>query len=446
MNPNFILRCGAFLLPFLFGIACMDNQPPEAARQVKGVTAELREVSDETGGFGTLSFLSKLDITASQDGMIKKIFYREGGNVIRGETVILLENPHINLALERAENLFMQAKAASELARSRLLESEFQAEAQLLFISKSEAELAAIKKKWNEDNRKHQNQEALFDAGGVNQEAILSGRFGLEAEWDQILLLEKELEIRKIGCREQDLIAAGFSVPLDENEKKRALVSLMTATLRAELAASLARLEAAEKELQSARIVYEDLKIKSRAAGVVGGRYFEEGEWVKAGEKIVTLMDTSSLYAIFMVREKDALRIERGMAARIHVDGINGERQGQVDLVYPQADSQSLSFLVRVLLEGGTEDLKPGMFSRVRIQLESPHNCVFLPASALTGKKNSEAQVFIINGNRLSGRKVNLGQALGDLWEITSGIKAGEIAVMRPDSDMQEGTLVSLAN
>jgi multidrug efflux pump subunit AcrA (membrane-fusion protein) len=86
------------------------------------------------------------------------------------------------------------------------------------------------------------------------------------------------------------------------------------------------------------------------------------------------------------------------------------------------------------------------MFSRIRVQLESPHNCVFLPASALAGKKNSEAQVFIINGNRLSGRKVNLGQAVGDLWEITSGVKAGEIAVIRPDSDMQEGTLVSLAN
>jgi multidrug efflux pump subunit AcrA (membrane-fusion protein) len=278
MKTKFVLRCGIFLLLLLIGIACTDNKPKEAARQVKGVAAELRAVSDETGGFGTLSFLSKLDITASQDGMIKKMFYREGGNVNLGATVILLENPHINLALERAENLFTQAKAATELSRSRLLEGEFQAEAQLLSIGKSEAELAGIKKKWNEDNRKHQNQEALFDAGGLNQEAILSGRFGLESEWDHILLLEKELEIRKIGCREQDLVAAGFSVPPDENEKKLALVSLMTATLRAELAASLARLEAAEKELQSARIIYGDLNIKSRAAGVVGGRYFEEGK------------------------------------------------------------------------------------------------------------------------------------------------------------------------
>jgi multidrug efflux pump subunit AcrA (membrane-fusion protein) len=77
--------------------------------------------------------------------------------------------------------------------------------------------------------------------------------------------------------------------------------------------------------------------------------------------------------------------------------------------------------------------------------LGQPRKGVFLPASALAGKKNNEAEVFVINGNTLSGRKVVLGQVRGDQWEITSGVKAGEIAVLRPDTDMREGTFVSLA-
>ena len=434
------------LLAALPCFSCRESNEPEELRQVRGVAAVLHEIPDETGGFGTLSFLSKLDITASQDSIISRLYYREGSVVQRGETVILLENPQIILALEQAENNFSQAKAASDLARSRLLEGEFQAEAYLLSIEKAEAELIHIRKRWEEDNRKHRNQEVLFVAGGINEESVRIGRFNLESEWDQILIMEKELEIRKIGCRDSDLAAAGIYVPSEEREKRHAQVRLLTASLRAELDAALARLDAAEKNLKSARIIFEDLRIKSQASGVVGARYFEEGERVRAGEKIITLMDTSSLYAIFPVREKDALRIEEGMTAKVYIDGIGGERDGTVDLVYPQADSQSLSFLVRVLIEGEVDDLKPGMFSRVQVILGPPRQGIFLPASALAGKRNNEAEVFVINGNTLSGRKVVLGQVQGDLWEIGSGLKAGEIAVLRPDSEMREGSVVSLAD
>jgi RND family efflux transporter MFP subunit len=439
--------CFCFMVLTVFlCFACSTAREQVTERNVKGVTAVLQEIPDEAGGFGTLSFITKLDITAAQDGVIKNIYFREGSDVRQGQLVIVLDNPQIVLAVERAENAYSQTKAAYDLARSRLLEGEFQAEAQLLSIEKAEAELVQMKKRLEEDKRKHQNQEILFEAGGINQEAILNGRFTLESQGEQINLMEKELEIRKVGCRERDLVSAGIPVPLNDFEKKQALVTLMTATLRAEVTAAVARLEAAEKELQSVRIARAELRISSEASGVVGARYFEEGERVKAGEKILTLMDTSSLYAIFPVREKDALRIRQGMEAKVQIDGTGGERNGSVDLVYPQADSQSLSFLIRVLIDGETGDLKPGMFSRVRVALGPPGKGVFLPGSALSGKKNNEAEVFVINDNTLSMRKVVYGQTLGDQWEIISGVNAGEIAVLRPDSDMREGTSVSLVD
>jgi len=53
MKILWLFRFCIILLPLLSAISCADNQPAEASKQVKGVTAELREVSDETGGFGT---------------------------------------------------------------------------------------------------------------------------------------------------------------------------------------------------------------------------------------------------------------------------------------------------------------------------------------------------------------------------------------------------------
>jgi RND family efflux transporter MFP subunit len=259
--------------------------------------------------------------------------------------------------------------------------------------------------------------------------------------------MERDLEIRRVGCRDSDLLAAGFPVPAGEAERRRSLVSLLTSSLRAELSASAARLEAAEKELSSARIAREELLVRSPASGVVGARYCEEGERVKTEDKILTIMDTASLYAVFPVREKEALRVEKGMKALARIDGTGEDREGRVDLVYPQADSQTLSFLVRVLLEdGGSGDLKPGMFARVRVSLGPPRQPVTVPESTIINKKSGEGTVFVINGNVLSERKISLGFALGEDREVTSGLAAGEMVVLRPESDLREGTYVSLAD
>jgi len=437
-----------FIISLLFFcFACAKNTNiGDGIKKVRVTPAVIHEQPDEASGFGSLSFLTKVDITSPQEAVIKKLYFREGDLVRQGQVVIQLENPQINLAVERAENNYSQALAARNLADSRLLEGVFQAEAQLLTLDKAEAELALSKKRWEEDRRKHLNQETLFEAGGVHTEAILVSRFSLDTEWEQIQLMERELEIRRIGCREQDLVKAGIAVPLDENERQAALVSLMTSSLNAELESANARLEAAEKELKSANIALAELTIRCPASGVIGARYLEEGERVRLQDKIVSLIDTASLYAIFPVREKDALRIEKGMKAFAMIDGTGETRNGVVDLIYPQADSQSLSFLVRVLLQNTSANsrLKPGMFTRVTVNLGLPGNAVFIPESSIFNRKNDEGSIFIVNGKSLTERKVIIGTTMGEECEITSGLNAGELVVLRPDPDLREGTNVSI--
>jgi RND family efflux transporter MFP subunit len=436
-------------LTTLFFIAC-EKQPGinNDIRKVNGTSAVIREFEDEASGFGSLSFVSKVDITSPHDAVIKKLIYREGDFVKQGVVVLLLENPQIQLTVERAENNYSQALAACNLSESRLLEGSFQAEAQLLAFEKAEAELAFAKRKWQEDKRRHQNQETLFEAGGIHTEAILVSRFSLDSEWEQILLMEKELEIRKIGCRDQDLVKAGIEVPINENERKNAVVSLMTSGLKAELEAARARLDAAEKELSSANIALSELTVRSPASGIVGARYLEEGERIRSQDKILSLIDTASLYAIFPVREKDALRIEKGMRVSVLIDGTGETRNGYVDLVYPQADNMSLSFLVRALLKdedtAGFNKLKPGMFARITVTLGPPKQVICISETSIFNQKNNEGFVFIVNGSALAERKILLGSVHGEDREITAGLNAGEIVVQRPDSDLREGTNVLL--
>ena len=189
--------------------------------------------------------------------------------------------------------------------------------------------------------------------------------------------------------------------------------------------------------------------MRSPVAGVVGARYVEEGERIKSGDKMLSLMDTASLYAFFPVREKDAVRIKKGMAAGVLIDGTGESRDGVVDLVYPQADTQSLSFLVRVLLKDSENrpggELKPGMFVRVSVTLGHPGKAIFIPEPAIFNKKDDEGSVFIINGSVLTQRKLKLGPVSGEDREIVAGLNAGELVVLRPEPELKEGVNVALA-
>jgi len=126
------------------------------------------------------------------------------------------------------------------------------------------------------------------------------------------------------------------------------------------------------------------------------------------------------------------------------IDGTGETRGGYVDLVYPQADSQSLSFLVRVLLDDAAE-LKPGMFSRITVTLGYPAAAIFIPESAIFNIRNNEGSVLIINGSFLAERRVSLGSTYSEDREIISGLNPGELVVQRPQPDLREGTRVTVA-
>jgi multidrug efflux pump subunit AcrA (membrane-fusion protein) len=415
--------------------------------QVKAAAVTSREIYDEVKGFGSLSFIKKVDISSPADAVMERLLKREGDFVNEGDIVSILSNPQITLSVRRAESTYSHALAARDLAVARLTEGELATEARILQNEKTKAELMLAHKALDEQQRKQESEEALYAAGGISEESIRDSRFRTESAEAQIVLMEKDLEIRSIGLREIDLLAAGIDVPGDAQKLRQALIFFATAGLRAELKAAEASLESSRRELESSRLLESSLIIRSPMKGIVGARYFEEGERIKREDKILTLMDTQSLYAVFSVPEAEALKLSRGMSASVSMDGTGGIYYGTVDLVYPQADIQSLTFLVRVILPSDSENiLKPGMFARITISLDQSRIINLIPEHSLADKKNNQGRVFTISSNILSERMVSLGRVFGDEREIISGLNAGEVVVLLPDSSLQEGTYVSVVN
>jgi RND family efflux transporter MFP subunit len=149
---------------------------------------------------------------------------------------------------------------------------------------------------------------------------------------------------------------------------------------------------------------------------------------------------------IFPLRENDALRLRKGMNAKVKVDGAGDIYDGTVDLVFPQADSQSFTFSVRVLLPEevvAMEDkLKPGMFARVTVRLGEERSALTVAETAVVNRKDDEGTVFVINQGRVTERKIQCGLLYGESREIVSGLKAGEIVALNPNASLKEGIYV----
>ena len=442
---NVTINVFILFLLFIFLFSCGKNQKQadkESPVPVRMIPVTEKEIAEEVKGFGSLSFLKKFELDSPLEGILESLYFREGDSVNRGDIVAVLFNPQINLAARRAEDAYSQARSALMLATARLRDAEFSAEARILDIEKSQDELIQAKTVLEEERRKSRNREAIYAAGGLSDEAIREERFRLTAAETQILLMERELEVRRVGLREEDLAAAGIPVMTDKEEKRRAKIRMLTSSIAAEAAAARANLEVTSREMESCRLMERELVIRSPGSGIVGARYVEERERIKKDDRILTIMETDSLYAIFPVPESEVPKLKRGMRAFV----VSGDQsyEGKVDLISPQADNQSFTFLVRILLELEDENfLRPGMFARISIPLENPRKITVIPEAALAGKRENSGRVFTVRNNVLSERNVVLGSLIGTEREIVSGLTSGEVVVLGPSPALKEGVYVS---
>ena len=418
--------------------------PERPAREVRVAVVEAVMLPELVSGFGSLSYRAKVDLSAGIDGVAAELPYREGDRVAAGALVAALRNPQVEHAVGRAEAGAAGARAALALAEARLFEARLGAEIRLLSYEKAGMEIDRAYEELAEAERRHAGQEALLRSGGTTEEAVRAGRFSLDAARARIAIMEKDRELGLVGLRDEDLAARGFRPPAEPAERREALLRSIGAAAAAERDAAAAGLEAASRELESARSALSELTIRAPVAGIVAARYVEPGERVKKYDKILTIIEGGGLCAVVRVGEAEAMRLAPGMRATVAVDAAASTFEGVVELVSPIADAKTASFSVKVALADGPPGLAPGMFARVSVELGPPRRALAAPESAVVGRSGDSAAVFVVARGMVHERRVSIGEP-GEFGRILlSGGEEGETLVERPDQSLMEGDYVSI--
>jgi len=125
-----------------------------------------------------------------------------------------------------------------------------------------------------------------------------------------------------------------------------------------------ARRTNAENQLAAAQATLDQLTISAPFSGVVSQVNFHSGEWVVAGQPILTLADVAHLRVETSdLSERDVPRVALGQPVTVLVKALNQNLTGRVSLIAPLADRLGGDVVYKITIELDTQpaELRGGM-------------------------------------------------------------------------------------
>ena len=189
----------------------------------------------------------------------------------------------------------------------------------------------------------------------------------------------------------------------------------------------------------------ENTVLTSPISGVVTARNYDPGD-MTGSLPILTVARTQPVKIIVNVSESELSKVRRGMPAIVTFDTYGNEIfNGTVTLVSPTVDHASRTFGVEVTLSNSDNRILPGMFGRVELSLGTARRVVVPDKAVVKQPGSGNHYVYVYNADgTVSYNKVELGQRLGDSYELISGVEPGSTVVVSGQSRLANGMKVKV--
>lgn len=194
-------------------------------------------------------------------------------------------------------------------------------------------------------------------------------------------------------------------------------------------------------ELETRRL--EERLIRAPFDGILGPREVSEGQYVNAGQSLVTLVQDAVVKVEFRIPERQLGRLRIGQLGRLSVSAYPHQTfEGTISLVHPEVDLATRTIGARLVVLNPDGHLRPGMFARVDLVLGQREGALVVPESALIPALDSFS-VYLVEEERARLRPVKLGVRLPGRVELREGLTPDSVVIVSGTQKLVDGIRVT---
>ncbi|MFI5183081.1 MAG: efflux RND transporter periplasmic adaptor subunit [Vicinamibacteria bacterium] len=421
---------------------------------------------------GTLQALRSITYSSQIQSNQAKIvaLAPEGRLVQKGDLLVLFDSAPFEEEIRRSQALLSQAQADLQKANQDFKLQGIQNQEEVAIarqkVERSELELKDVQ------NGKGRLKEEEAGAAVTNAERELrkaeSSADDLRPLLAEGFITKQELDRaeQQVGHAREELALAerrkdallDFGRPLELSQARADAVltregykQLESAALyrleqkKAAIAGAESRIEEAGSKLSLAKQQLARTEVRADVPGIVvykdvffgsEQRKPQVGDQVWANQPLLILPDISKMVVETKVRETDIHKVEKNQRVSVHVEAYPELKlTGAVTLVGTLAQEEkerrgAKFFGVTILVNESEPRLRPGMTSRIEIQVEERRSAVSIPLDAVF-ERDGRTLTYVASGRRVEARDVVLGPANQDFVVVDRGLRKGERVCLR---------------
>jgi membrane fusion protein (multidrug efflux system) len=274
-----------------------------------------------------------------------------------------------------------------------------------------------------------------FESGQAVKAGDILVELDTREERAQLAAAESDRDLAQINYgREQELVKEGV-VPRQEYDNAEAQQKSTIAKV-GEIKATIDR-----------------KTVRAPFSGILGIRQINLGQYLSAGQAIVSLQSLNPIYVNFGVPQQESPKVQVGRMLHLTSDDLPGVQfTGRVSAIDSVVNEATRNLQVQATLPNPGNRLRPGMFVQVQLGLGGSHTVIPLPASAINYAPYGDS-VFVVTAEKdAKGHRkvrqqfVKIEGSRGDQVGVISGINAGDEIVSSGVFKLRNGGAVQVNN
>lgn len=253
---------------------------------------------------------------------------------------------------------------------------------------------------------------------------------------DQALLARALADLK----RGQDLVAKGFLSKATQDQRI------------ADAKAAQATVNADQAALNADRVQLTYTEIRAPISGRAGAVSITPGNLVRTSDTtpLVTITQMKPVWITFTLPERDLASLRDAMkpggtgpVTQAYLANDKTPRAtGSITFLDSAVDQTTGTIAVKATMPNDKQELWPGQYVNVEIEVGSRANAVIVPTVALQAGQNGQYVYLVGKDSKVSVRQVQVAGSDGELSAIASGLAAGDQVVVEGQQRLTDGARV----